>query len=131
MLRRPVVGARYRALEAAAGRVLLAHAQQQVLGQRSWLSWRASSTTAVLEMLDKVRAGGFATMNDKLGSGVWSVAVPFLGRDRQVIGAVTCSNVTHRTDRDATNRECVAMLESTACHVAGAIRLQTDFVLAS
>ena len=128
-LRPSALGVRYPALDTAAGQVLLAYALEQPLMEQPGLS--EGSIAAFASVLRTVRANGFSMVNNELESGVWSVAVPFVGRDNLVVGAVSCSNVTHRPDPEATTRSCLAVLQSAAHDMERALRLQSGFVLAS
>ncbi len=95
----------------AAGKVLLAGAEPGELAQL--LQGSAADTTATVEMLDAVRAAGFATNFEEEVAGVCGIAAPVRDETRRVVAAVCVGYPSVRRDPDR-ERELVAVVVETS-----------------
>jgi DNA-binding IclR family transcriptional regulator len=87
------VGSRLPLHATGVGKVLLAHAPEEVLravlGRLTRITpYTVTQPGRLLEQLRRVRADGYATTGEEMSLGACSVAVPVKGRDAEVVAAL-------------------------------------------
>ncbi len=106
MVRLPAgVGTRFPAYATSLGRVLMAmqsdESRERLLGALAPEKLTDKTVTSVAglrKILERVRAQGYASIQDELDYGIVSVAVPVRGDDGTVVAAINCSTATSRVD---------------------------------
>ena len=122
------VGSRLPAACTSMGRVLLANADAGVRARflaRARLVAHTPRTivdpTELGAELDRVRAAGYALIDQELELGLRSIAVPVRRRDGVVIAAVNAGVQLARADRQALVREFLPVLERAAAEISLAL----------
>jgi IclR family pca regulon transcriptional regulator len=121
------VGTRFPAYATSMGRVLLASLDEEALDEfleqadlRRLTARTVVTADALRRELRKVRAQGWALVDQELEEGLRSVAAPIRDRTGAVIAAVNVSAHASRTSKDAMRRELVPPL------LAAADRIEAD-----
>ncbi|WP_413455538.1 IclR family transcriptional regulator C-terminal domain-containing protein [Glutamicibacter sp. FR1] len=110
------VGTRFPAANTSMGRVLLAHQpaeiQQEVLsaGVQSMTGLGIGDAAALREELEKIRAQGYAVVDQELEIGLRSVAVPVFSADGTVVAAMNVSMSVHPNTADTAQDAAQAVL---------------------
>ncbi|WP_296718837.1 IclR family transcriptional regulator C-terminal domain-containing protein [Erythrobacter sp.] len=104
-------------LPEAERRALLAAAPFQRFTERT-----VTESAALDERLTLVAARGYDSALDELDYGIVSVAVPVLGRDKQVIAAINCSTSTTRISQDELVRTRLPLLRNAAGEIEASLR---------
>jgi IclR family pca regulon transcriptional regulator len=81
-----------------------------------------TESAALDERLTLVAARGYDSALDELDYGIVSVAVPVLGRDKQVIAAINCSTSTTRISQDELVRTRLPLLRNAAGEIEASLR---------
>jgi IclR family pca regulon transcriptional regulator len=123
------VGSRLPAATTSLGRVLIANldeaARTRVLA-RARLTRHTPRTivdkTELRAELDRVRAQGYAIVDQELELGLRSMAVPILGASRRVVAAVNVGVSAGRADRQTLQREFLPVLQQAAAEIGAAVR---------
>ena len=96
-------GTRFPAYPTSLGRVLLAHLSPEQLGAymdqvelRAMTEKTVTDKDQLRQILRDCRRGGYAAIQDELDYGIVSVAVPVMGDDGEIVGAINCSTATSR-----------------------------------
>jgi IclR family transcriptional regulator, pca regulon regulatory protein len=118
------VGTRFPAYATSMGRVLLAALEPDELdaylarAELRPLTARAIATPEALSAeLDRVRAQGWALVDQELEEGLRSIAVPVRDRDGRVIAAVNLSAHASRASKDTVRKALLPPLLRTAAHI--------------
>lgn len=97
------VGSRLPLHTTGVGKVLLAHAEDDVLPRlvplRRLTAWSITSPRLLADQLERVRREAFATTSEEMSLGACSVAVPVTGRGGQVVAALGVVVLSLRRDR--------------------------------
>ena len=122
------IGTRHPAHQTASGRVLLAFLPGTALSERLRRIGTnpPGGSIELVETLREVRSSSFAVVDDESGSGDWSIAFPIQGPDDEVVAAISCSHVTHRSNKAETTRKCLLALRRAARGIEGTMRQQPD-----
>ena len=119
------VGTRFPAYATSMGRVLLAHLPAPELAayldraELTALTERTITEPAVLEQtLRRVRAQGYALVDQELEEGLRSAAAPVCNREGVVVAAVNLSVSAHRTSLRQLEEEYVPLLRETATQIS-------------
>jgi IclR family pca regulon transcriptional regulator len=123
------VGSRLPAATTSLGRVLIANldeaARTRVLA-RARLTRHTPRTIVdkndLRAELDRVRAQGYAIVDQELELGLRSMAVPILGASRRVVAAVNVGVSAGRADRQTLQREFLPVLQQAAAEIGAAVR---------
>jgi IclR family transcriptional regulator, pca regulon regulatory protein len=125
------LGTRFPAYATSMGRVLLAGLPQEDLDERlgrielrQLSSQTVRSVDALRTELERVRAQGFAIVDQELEEGLRAVAVPIRNRDGVVIAAVNVSAHASRISTEAMRRDLLPPL------LAAAARIEADLSIA-
>ena len=101
-------GSRYPAYPTSMGRVLLAFEPPAALDayfRRATFARLTAATETnpdeLRRILERVRASGYATVQDELDIGLVSVAVPIMGPNGRIVAAANSSDVTNHVDQQA------------------------------
>ncbi len=120
------VGTRFPAYATSMGRVLLAglpEAELDALLERITLRPLTRSTVtsepALRSVLARVRAQGWALVDQELEEGLRSIAAPIRDRDGRVVAAANVSAHASRTSADGVRRELLPPLLATAARIEG------------
>jgi IclR family pca regulon transcriptional regulator len=123
------VGTRFPAYATSMGRVLLAALDDDELdaylarADVRPLTARALDTPAKLRAeLGRVRAQGWALVDQELEEGLRSIAVPIRGRNGRVIAAVNVSAHASRSSKEAVRRALLPPLQATAARIEADLR---------
>ncbi len=123
------VGTRFPAYATSMGRVLLAGLPEDELDaylsrvRLEQLTTRTVGSVASLRAeLARVRAQGWAIVNQELEEGLRSVAAPIRDRTGRVVGAVNVSTHASRTSLDTMRRELLPPLLATAQRIEADLR---------
>lgn len=115
------VGARMPAHATAMGKVLLAglddaelDAYLETAELRPFLPRTVTDPDALREQLERVRADGYAIVDQELEEGLVAVAAPIRGRDDRVVGAINLSTHVLRRSVESVRAELVGPLLATA-----------------
>jgi IclR family pca regulon transcriptional regulator len=126
------VGTRFPAYATSMGRVLLAWLDDEALDgflERADLRRLTARTVvtpdALRRELRKVRAQGWALVDQELEEGLRSVAAPIRDRGGTVIAAVNVSAHASRTSKEAMRRELVPPLLAAAARIEADLRVAT------
>lgn len=118
------VGSRLPAASTSMGRVLLAHLDGPALAQclsRMRLVAHTPKTittrSALRAELDRVRAQGFALVDQEFEIGLRSIAVPVRGRDQQVVAAINIGVQASRASATALKRDVLPVLRRAAADI--------------
>jgi IclR family transcriptional regulator, pca regulon regulatory protein len=123
------VGTRFPAYATSMGRVLLAglpDAELEDYLQRAQirpLTPKAIATTPALRAeLERIRAQGWALVDQELEEGLRSVAAPIRDRDGRVVAAVNVSAHASRASREKVRKDLLPPLLATAARIEGDLR---------
>jgi IclR family transcriptional regulator, pca regulon regulatory protein len=123
------VGTRFPAYATSMGRVLLTWLPEAELAAflaradlRRLTPRTVSSPEALRRELERVRAQGWALVDQELEEGLRSVAAPIRDRSGRVIAAVNVSAHAGHASRDAMRRDLLPPLLATAARIAGDLR---------
>jgi IclR family pca regulon transcriptional regulator len=123
------VGTRFPAYATSMGRVLLASLPDAELeaylarAQLRPLTPKALATPAALRAeLQRIRAQGWALVDQELEEGLRSVAAPIRGRDGRVVAAVNVSTHASRTTKEAVRKQLLPPLLQTATRIEADLR---------
>ena len=126
------VGTRFPAYATSMGRVLLAALSDEELdaylarAEIRPLTSRALATPDALRAeLDRIRAQGWALVDQELEEGLRSVAAPVRGRDGRVVAAVNVSAHASRASRETVRRDLLPPLLATAARIEADLRAPT------
>jgi IclR family pca regulon transcriptional regulator len=72
--------------------------------------------------LDRIRAQGYAIVDQELELGLRSMAVPIVGAGRRVIAAINVGVSAGRVDRQTLQREFLSVLQQAAADIGSAVR---------
>jgi IclR family pca regulon transcriptional regulator len=121
-------GSRYPAYPTSMGRVLLAHEPPAALDayfERATFARLTASTETnpdeLRRILERVRAAGYATVQDELDIGLVSVAVPITGPNGRVVAAANSSDVTNHVDQQALIEKRLPALRQTVRRIEQAL----------
>jgi IclR family transcriptional regulator, pca regulon regulatory protein len=123
------VGTRFPAYATSMGRVLLAGLPDEELeaylqrAQIRPLTPKAIATTPALRAaLERIRAQGWALVDQELEAGLRSVAAPIRDRDGRVVAAVNVSAHASRASKDAVRKQLLPPLLRTAARIEADLR---------
>lgn len=123
------VGTRFPAYATSMGRVLLAGLPEDELeaylaGVRleRLTSRTVNSVAALRSELGRIRAQGWAVVNQELEEGLRAVAAPIQGRDGRVVAAVNVSAHASRTSLEAMRRDLLPPLLRAAARIGADLR---------
>jgi len=126
------VGTRFPAYATSMGRVLLAALSDKELDAylaraeiRPLTSKAISDPQTLTEELDRIRAQGWALVDQELEEGLRSVAAPVRGRDGRVVAAVNVSAHASRASRETVRRDLLPPLLATAARIEADLRAPT------
>jgi len=126
------VGTRFPAYATSMGRVLLAALSDKELDAylaraeiRPLTSKAISDPQTLTEELDRIRAQGWALVDQELEEGLRSVAAPVRGRDGHVVAAVNVSAHASRASRETVRRDLLPPLLATAARIEADLRAPT------
>lgn len=126
------VGTRFPAYATSMGRVLLAGLEDGALEAfvanadlRRLTARTVAEPAALARELRRVRAQGFALVDQELEEGLRSVAAPIRDRTGRVIAAVNLSAHASRTSKDAMRRDLLPPLLATAARIEADLRVAT------
>jgi IclR family pca regulon transcriptional regulator len=118
------VGTRFPAYATSMGRVLLAALPADELDGyfaraaiRPLTARAIDSAAALRRELDRIRAQGWALVDQELEEGLRSVAAPIRDRDGRVVAAVNVSAHASRASKDKVRRELLPPLLATAARI--------------
>ncbi|MFY1633252.1 IclR family transcriptional regulator domain-containing protein [Solwaraspora sp. WMMB335] len=124
------VGTRFPAYATSVGRVMLAHLSEDDLAARldgvrlDRLTHRTITTVAALRTeLGRVRAQGYAIVDQELEEGLRSVAAPIRDRVGKVVAAVNISVHASRNTVESIRRELLPHLLATAAKIEADLRI--------
>jgi IclR family transcriptional regulator, pca regulon regulatory protein len=119
------VGSRLPAVSTSMGRVLLAHLDDASLAQRlaqitlvAHTPKTITNRTVFRAALARVRTQGFALVDQEFEVGLRSIAVPVLGRDRQVVAAINVGVHASRATPTTLRREFLPVLRQAAADIS-------------
>jgi IclR family pca regulon transcriptional regulator len=122
------VGSRLPAFCTSMGRVILAFSEPEVRERflaRAPLQRHTTSTIVDRELLDaellRIRAHGYAIVDQELEVGLRSLAVPVIGLDGRVVAAINVGVQAGRADRRTLQREFLPVLQQAAAEIATAL----------
>ena len=125
------MGTRFRAHASSKGRVLLASLSEAELDAflaEARLDGLTDHTVTDPErlrsLLAKVRAQGYAIVDEEVEEGVRSVAVPLRDAAGTVIAAINVSSYASRVSVDAVERDVLPRLLATAAQIEADLRAQ-------
>ena len=123
------VGSRLPAPCTSMGRVLIAHLDEasrlRVLGRVKLTRHTPRTIVDKNEFraeLDRIRAQGYAIVDQELELGLRSLAVPILGPGRRVLAAINVGVHAGRADRQTLLREFLPVLQQAAAEIGAATR---------
>jgi IclR family pca regulon transcriptional regulator len=126
------VGTRFPAYATSMGRVLLAGLPEKVLEEylgRVTLRRLAARTTTSLDPLraerPRVRAQGFALVDQELEEGLRAVAAPIRDRSGRVVAAINVSTHASRTPLEMMRRKLLPPLLATAARISADLPTNT------
>ena len=121
-------GSRYPAYPTSMGRVLLAHETPAALDayfERATFARLTARTETnpdeLRRIIERVRAAGYATVQDELDVGLVSVAVPIAGPNGRVVAAANSSDVTNHVDQQALLEKRLPALRQTVRRIEQAL----------
>jgi IclR family pca regulon transcriptional regulator len=122
------VGSRFPAYPTAMGRVQLAFLSPETLNQYfarekfdRITEFTETRPEKIRRHLDKIRADGYAVVQDELEVGLVSLAVPLKDNAGHVFAAMNCSSVARRTDGKEMQRTRLDLLREYAGQVSSAL----------
>ena len=122
------VGSRFPAYPTAMGRVQLAFLSPEILNQYfarekfdRITEFTETRPEKIRRHLDKIRADGYAVVQDELEVGLVSLAVPLMDNAGHVFAAMNCSSVARRTDGKEMLRTRLDLLREYAGQVSSAL----------
>ncbi|NDL56724.1 IclR family transcriptional regulator domain-containing protein [Phytoactinopolyspora mesophila] len=126
------IGTRFPAHATSMGRVLLAGLPKAELDEylnraelRKYTSHTITAPASLRTELDRVRAQGWAYVDQELEEGLRSIAAPIRNSAGHVVAAVNMSSHASRTSMDSARRDLLPALLATAA------RIETDLVATS
>ena len=126
------VGTRFPAYATSMGRVLLAALSDKELDAylaraeiRPLTSKAISDPQTLTEELDRIRAQGWALVDQELEEGLRSVAAPIHDRGGRVVAAVNVSAHASRASRETVRRDLLPPLLATAARIEADLRAPT------
>lgn len=115
------VGTRFPAYATSMGRVLLASRSDEWLDAhlaatplRALTPKTVTDPVRLRTLLGRVRAQGYAIVDEELEEGLRSVAVPVRDRTGDTVAAINMSTSTRRTTVELIRRELLPLLQETA-----------------
>jgi len=121
-------GSRYPAYPTSMGRVLLAFEPPAALDAYFQCATFTRLTAAtetnpdeLRRILERVRAAGYATVQDELDIGLVSVAVPIMGPNGRIVAAANSSDVTNHVDQQALIDKRLPALRQTVRRIENAL----------
>ncbi len=122
------LGARLPALATSLGRVLLAHlpaekARERVFScaHRAYTAHTVTDREVLWEMLQTVRAQGWALVDQELEEGLRSIAVPLRGKSGKVVAAMNVGGHTSRVSVQCLREETLPILARAAEAIASSL----------
>lgn len=114
-------GTRFPAYPTSLGRVLLAHQSRERLNRyfdetklEKLTDKTVTAKAKLRKLLKKVRADGFASIQDELDYGIVSVAVPVFSESGEILAAINCSTATTRVEQSEMVKTRLPHLETAA-----------------
>jgi IclR family pca regulon transcriptional regulator len=122
-------GTRFPAYPTSLGRVLLAHQSKERLDRyfretrlEKLTDKTVTAKTQLRKILQRVRADGYASIQDELDYGIVSVAVPVFADTGDILAAINCSTATTRVEQGEMVRTRLPQLRAAAQEIERDLR---------